>query len=286
MIVLLDGVFNKEMNKLFQGKRVLDLSTPMVMGILNITPDSFYDGGKYSGIESQLHRAEQMLTEGAAIVDIGAVSTRPGAEEVTEAMEMERLLPSLKAIRKRFPGCLISTDTFRPAVARAASADGADMINDIYGGRFEHEMLETVASLNIPYILMHMKGTPPTMQQNPAYHDVVTEVIYFFEQQLARCREVGLRQVLIDPGFGFGKTVEHNFAMLSRFDEFKSIGVPVVAGLSRKSMITRLLQISPDEAKNGTTVLNTIALIKGADMLRVHDVKEAVEAVRLVKMLS
>jgi len=286
LIVLLDGVFNKEMNKLFQGKRVLDLSTPMVMGILNITPDSFYDGGKYSGIESQLHRAEQMLTEGAAIVDIGAVSTRPGAEEVTEAMEMERLLPSLKAIRKRFPGCLISIDTFRPAVARAASADGADMINDIYGGRFEHEMLETVASLNIPYILMHMKGTPPTMQQNPAYHDVVTEVIYFFEQQLARCREVGLRQVLIDPGFGFGKTMEHNFAMLSRFEEFKSIGVPVVAGLSRKSMITRALQISPDDAKNGTTVLNTIALVKGADVLRVHDVKEAVEAIRLVRMLS
>lgn len=286
MIVLLDGVFNKEMNKLFQGKRALDLSTPMVMGILNITPDSFYDGGKYSGIESQLHRAEQMLTEGAAIVDIGAVSTRPGAEEVTEAMEMERLLPSLKAIRKRFPGCLISIDTFRPAVARAASADGADMINDIYGGRFEHEMLETVASLNIPYILMHMKGTPPTMQQNPAYHDVVTEVIYFFEQQLARCREVGLRQVLIDPGFGFGKTMEHNFAMLSRFEEFKSIGVPIVAGLSRKSMITRALQISPDDAKNGTTVLNTIALVKGADVLRVHDVKEAVEAIRLVRMLS
>ena len=258
----------------------------MVMGILNITPDSFYDGGKYSGIESQLHRAEQMLTEGAAIVDIGAVSTRPGAEEVTEAMEMERLLPSLKAIRKRFPGCLISIDTFRPAVARAASADGADMINDIYGGRFEHEMLETVASLNIPYILMHMKGTPPTMQQNPAYHDVVTEVIYFFEQQLARCREVGLRQVLIDPGFGFGKTMEHNFAMLSRFEEFKSIGVPVVAGLSRKSMITRALQISTDDAKNGTTVLNTIALVKGADVLRVHDVKEAVEAIRLVRMLS
>lgn len=274
------------MNKLYWDTRALDLSTPMVMGILNLTPDSFSDGGKFPGIDAQLHHAEQMLHFGASIVDIGAVSTRPGAPPVSEDVEMERLLPPLKAIRKHFPGCFISVDTFRTAVARAAIDNGADMINDIYGGRFEEGMFETIASLKVPYILMHMKGTPETMQQNPAYTDVVAEVTYFFEQQLARCREKGMRQVLIDPGFGFGKTVEHNYTLLSRLYELKSLGVPVVAGLSRKSMITRVLKIGPDEAKNGTTVLNTIALIKGADILRVHDVKEALEAIRMVKLLG
>ncbi len=282
MVVLLDSVFHKEMNKLYCRQRELNLSTPLIMGILNLTPDSFSDGGKFQTIDAQLNHAEQMILEGASIIDIGAVSTRPDASVVSEEIERERLLPSLKAIRKEFPTTVISVDTFRPMVARAAIADGADIINDVYGGRFEEGMFATIASLNVPYILMHMKGTPETMQQNPGYTDIVAEITYFFEQQLIRCRDKGMRQVMIDPGFGFGKTVEHNFALLSRLEEFKSMGVPVVVGLSRKSMITRVLKINSDEAKNGTTVLNTIALIKGADILRVHDVKEAVEAIRLV----
>lgn len=274
------------MNKLYCGSRELDLSTPLVMGILNITPDSFFDGGRFQGIDAQVCQAEKMLHDGAAILDIGAVSTRPGAPEVNEEDELGRLLPSLTALRRQFPGSFISVDTFRPAVARAVVEAGADMINDIYGGRFGQSMLETIASLNVPYILMHMKGTPATMQQNPSYTDVVAEVAYFFEQQLARCREHGIRQVLIDPGFGFGKSVVHNFSLLARLEEFTSTGSTVVAGISRKSMITKVLQITPDEAQNGTTVLNTIALLKGARILRVHDVKEAAEAITLVKQLG
>jgi dihydropteroate synthase len=279
-------VFNKEMNKLFCNTKELDLSIPQVMGILNITPDSFFDGGRYEACDAQLHQAEKMLNDGAAIIDIGAVSTRPGAPEVSEVLEIERLLPPLKSIRNHFPGCLISVDTYRPAVAKAAVDEGADIINDIYGGRFETGMFETIASLKVPYILMHMKGTPQTMQQEPEYNNVVMEVSYFFEQRIALCREKGIRQVLIDPGFGFGKTADHNFALLSHLDALKSMGYPIVAGLSRKSMITRVLKINPENAKNGTTVLNTIALIKGADILRVHDVKEAMEAIRLVQMVS
>lgn len=256
------------------------------MGILNITPDSFFDGGRFRGIDAQVNQAEKMVHDGASIIDIGAVSTRPGAAEVSEENELGRLLPTLKELRRQFPGSFISVDTFRPAVARAVVEAGADMINDIYGGRFGKGMLETIASLNVPYILMHMKGTPADMQQSPTYTDVVAEVTYFFEKQLARCRELGIRQVLIDPGFGFGKSVAHNFSLLARLEEFTSTGSPVVAGISRKSMITKALKISPDEAKNGTTVLNTIALLKGARILRVHDVKEAAEAITLMKQLG
>jgi dihydropteroate synthase len=286
LVVLLTTIFNKEMNKLHWGARELDLSNPQVMGILNLTPDSFFDGGRFKGIDAQLNQAETMFAEGASIIDLGAVSTRPGSPEISETVELERLLPPLKAIRRHFPGQVISVDTFRPAVARAAAAEGADMINDIYGGRFEPGMFETMAALKLPYILMHMKGTPAAMQENPSYTDVVAEVTYFFGQQLDRCREKGMVQVMIDPGFGFGKTTEHNFTLLSHLGGFARMGVPLVVGLSRKSMINKVLQIGPAEAKNGTTVLNTIALEKGAHVLRVHDVKEAVEAIRLVSMLS
>ena len=274
------------MNKLFWETKELDLAIPLVMGILNITPDSFFDGGRYTTLSDQLTHAEQMIRDGASIIDIGAVSTRPGSAEVSETFEIERLLPALKSIRKHFPDCFISVDTFRSSVARAVIGEGADMINDIYGGRFEKGMLDTMATLNVPYILMHMQGSPLNMQQNPGYADVVAEVTYFFEKQLDLCREKGIRQVLVDPGFGFGKSVEHNFALLEHLDGFKSFGMPVVAGLSRKSMINRVLKITPAEAGNGTTVLNTIALMKGADILRVHDVKEAMEAVKLVRQLS
>lgn len=267
------------------GKKV-DLSSPVVMGILNLTPDSFYDGGKFSGTDRQLMQVERMLLEGASIIDLGAVSTRPGTEVVSQNTEVERLVKSLKAIRIRFPESILSVDTFRPFVAKAAVSYGADMINDIYGGRFEEGMFETVASLNIPYIMMHMKGDPDNMQENPSYSDVVAEVIYFFEQQTARCRMSGVQQIIIDPGFGFGKTADHNYRLLARLEEFKSLGCPIMVGFSRKSMINRVLKTKPEGALNGTTVLNTIALIKGADILRVHDVGEAIEAIKLVEMVK
>ena len=274
------------MSKLFCGKKTIDLSTPVVMGILNLTPDSFYDGGRYPDRDSWLRQTEKMVRDGASIIDVGAVSTRPKAADVEEEAEIERIIPALHLLCNTFPESVFSVDTFRPGVARASVENGATMINDIYGGRFDQGMLDTVASFNVPYVLMHMKGTPATMQENPFYSDVVAEVNYFFEQQLARCREKGVSQVILDPGFGFGKNVIHNFSLLSRLDEFKSAGVPILAGLSRKSMINRVLQLKPEDALNGTTVLNTIALLKGADILRVHDVKEAVEAIRLVKMIS
>lgn len=256
------------------------------MGILNLTPDSFYDGGKFLSIDKQLAQVEQMLLEGASIIDLGAVSTRPGAGEVCQTGELERLLPSLRAIRIRFPECILSVDTFRPLVARAAVNYGAGMINDIYGGRYEEGMFDTIATLNVPYIMMHMKGNPGNMQENPTYSDVVAEIVYFFEQQTSKARLNGLQQIILDPGFGFGKTDVHNYRLLSHLDDFKSLGYPVMVGLSRKSMINRILKTKPREALNGTTVLNTIALIKGADILRVHDVKEAIQAIKLVGMLE
>lgn len=272
------------MSRLFCGSKSLDLSVPQVMGILNVTPDSFYDGGRFPDMVSRIRHVEMMVRDGASIVDIGAVSTRPGAPAVQEPQEVARITETLDAFCREFPGTVFSVDTFRPGVARAAVDHGAEMINDVYGGRFEKNMIETVAALNVPYVLMHMKGTPETMQVAPSYSDVVAEVTYFFEQQLDQCRAKGVRQVIIDPGFGFGKDVAHNFTLLSRLDTFRSLGVPILAGLSRKSMISRVLNTSPQQALNGTTVLNTIALLKGASILRVHDVKEASEAVRLVKL--
>ena len=264
----------------------LDLSKPAVMGILNLTPDSFYDGGRYATLNEQLRRTEQMLKEGASIIDLGAVSTRPGAREVCQTGELERLLPSLKAIRHHFPDAILSVDTFRPLIARAVVEQGADMVNDIYGGRFEEGMFETMARLKVPYILMHLKGNPEQMQENPTYSDVVAEVTYFLEQQTTQCRAKGMKQVIIDPGFGFGKTTLHNFQLLSRLESLKSLGFPLMVGISRKSLIHRFLEITPETALNGTTVLHTIALLKGADILRVHDVKEAMEAIRLTGMLD
>lgn len=269
----------------FNGKR-LDLSSPAVMGILNITPDSFFDRGDWGSLDAQLKRVEEMLSEGASIIDIGAVSTRPGAEKIPESTELERLVPSLKAIRAAFPDTFLSVDTYHPGVASKAVSLGADMVNDIYGGRFDGRMHETIAGMNVPYILMHMKGNPDTMQDNPEYQDVVAEIAYFFQQQTDKLRAMGASQIMIDPGFGFGKTVEHNLEIMDRLGEFKSLGFPIVAGISRKSMIQKTLGVAVSEALNGSTVLNTIALMKGASILRVHDVKEAVEAVRLVEAVK
>jgi dihydropteroate synthase len=254
------------------------------MGILNITPDSFYDGGKYRNNETLLFQAEKMLNEGAAILDIGAVSSRPGAEEVPEDTELERLLPALENLLSAFPDAVISVDTYRSNVARTAVEAGAHIINDISGGTFDEKMFRTVADLNVPYVLMHIKGTPQNMQNNPQYVDVVQEVKYFFKKQLRKLGNTGVTEnIILDPGFGFGKTLENNYELLKDLSAFTDLGYPVLAGVSRKSMINKVLQATPDTALNGTTVLNTIALLNGAGILRVHDVKEAVEAVRLVE---
>jgi dihydropteroate synthase len=263
----------------------LDLSTPKVMGILNITPDSFYDGGFFISLSEQLKQVERMMTEGAAIIDIGAVSTRPGAVFVNEDEETRRLLPVLRAVRKHFPDAIVSVDTFRSGVAKVVIDNGAGMINDVYGGRFDNNMFEIIEVTGIPYIMMHMLGEPGTMQVAPQYKDVVSEVIDFFKEQSGKFRD-RFSQVIIDPGFGFGKTVEHNFQLLQNLKSLKSLGFPILAGLSRKSMINKVIRSNPSGALNGTTVLNTIALINGVDLLRVHDVKEAVEAIALVSSMK
>jgi dihydropteroate synthase len=267
------------------GGKMLDLGKPVVMGVLNLTPDSFYDGGFYSAEHEQLSRVETMLNQGASIIDIGAVSTRPGSEAVDEDEELQRLIPSLIKIIRHFPETIFSIDTYRSAVAREAIEHGAGMINDIYGGRYDPEIFRVVQSANLPYILMHMQGEPTTMQLLPVYEDIVEEITGFFREQIGKFAN-HYDQIILDPGFGFGKTVEHGFRLLADLGEFKKLGYPLMVGLSRKSMINRVLHTRPSEALNGTTVLNTIALLKGADILRVHDVKEAVQAIQLVSMLT
>jgi len=280
------ATFAKRFVRLNCNGKILDLSVPAVMGILNITSDSFFDGGRYLTVESQLKHVELMISEGASIIDIGAISSRPGAEEICQTSELERLLPSVRAIRNNFPGIILSVDTYRPLIARAVVEQGADMINDIYGGRFDASMPETIGRLKVPYIIMHMKGSPLTMQENPEYSDILAEVTYFFEKRVADARSHGITAIIIDPGFGFGKSMDHNYRLLACLDSFHSIGVPVMAGVSRKSMITKVLGTHPREALNGTTVIHTIALMNGADILRTHDVREAMQAVRLVGILK
>jgi dihydropteroate synthase len=258
---------------------------PIVMGILNVTPDSFYDGGLYRNSYEQLSKVEQMLEEGASIIDVGAVSSRPGSNLIDKGEEISRLIPVLKVIRTSFPGIVISVDTFRAEVAEMALESGADIINDIYGGTYDGKMPETMARLNKPYIIMHMKGSPADMQHEPVYEDVVEEIYRFFEEQTSKLEAKGFHHIAIDPGFGFGKSLEHNYEILQNLDRFKKLGYPVLAGFSRKSMINSVLGVWPSEALNGTTVLNTIALLKGVDILRVHDVKQAMEVIKLVKML-
>lgn len=253
------------------------------MGILNISPDSFYDGGRYSEPKTALSHAEKMIHDGASIVDLGAVSTRPGANEVSGEEEWGMMMKVLPGLRKNFPETMISVDTFRASVAERAINEGADMINDISGGQMDVKMFETVAHLKIPYIMMHIQGTPQTMQISPEYEDVTADVEAFFKANLQKLASLGKSEnIILDPGFGFGKTIRHNYELLSNLDAFKKLGCPLLVGVSRKSMIYRLLGISAEEALNGTSVINTIALLKGADILRVHDVKEAVEVVRIV----
>ena len=271
----------------FRGQ-IVELNKPIVMGILNVTPDSFFDGGRYFDQKSILQRAKQILDQGAKIIDVGAYSSRPGAEDIPEHEELRRLNMALSVIRENFPDAIISVDTFRPKIAEQVLKDfNVQMINDIMGGGQDFEMYNVVAKYNVPYVLMHIKGTPQTMQKNPSYDDVMQEIILYFAERLYRLRGLHVNDVIIDPGFGFGKTLEHNYQILSKLEQFKSLfKEPLLVGISRKSMIYRLLDITPEQALNGTTVVNTIALLKGADILRVHDVRPAVEAIEIVEQMK
>lgn len=268
------------------GGKLIDLSTPKVMGILNITPDSFYAGSRTTSVTDALEKAAKMLTEGADILDIGAYSSRPGAEDISEQEETDRLLPVVEIIAKNHPDAIISVDTFRAKVADAGIQAGAHMINDISGGQLDPEMFATAARLQVPYILMHMKGNPQNMVQLAQYDAIVPELIDYFAERISQLTEFGVKDVIIDPGFGFAKLQHHSYALLNRMQELDIFQLPILAGVSRKRMIYNVLGVNANEALNGTTVLNTVALMKGADILRVHDVKEAVEAVKLLQVLG
>jgi dihydropteroate synthase len=252
------------------------------MGVVNVTPDSFYDGGKMQDEKVMLSAVEKMVAHGVSILDIGAVSTKPGAQMASTKIELGRLLPAVQSIRKNFPKIPISIDTFRSWVAvRVIDEIGPIIVNDISGGTLDSKMFETIGKLKVPYILSHILGTPRNMQENPQYDDIIKDISTYFSEKVKRLTKLGVTDVILDPGFGFGKTLEHNFELLNRLDSFKVFQLPVMAGLSRKSMIWKALEVNPEEALNGTTVANTMALLGGADILRVHDVKEAVEAVKI-----
>ncbi len=265
---------------------LLDLSTPKVMGILNITPDSFFDGGEYKTDADFLKQTEKMLSEGAAIIDVGAYSSRPNAVFVSEAEEIERLTPIVALLVKQFPDIILSIDTFRAEVAKAAIENGAAIINDIAAGLLDDNMLNVIAETKVPYIMMHMRGTPQTMATLTHYDDIVKEMIFYFSERIAAARSLGINDIIIDPGFGFAKTLEQNYEVLQKLELFQMLEVPLLSAVSRKSMIYKLLETSPQEALNGTTFLNTVSLMKGAKILRVHDVKEAVECVKLFEVLQ
>ncbi len=254
------------------------------MGILNTTPDSFYSGSRVRSVDAALQQAEQMLNEGAAILDIGGASTRPGAEEVLAEEELQRVLPVVEAVRRHFPEAIVSIDTWRATVAREALEAGASMVNDVSAGRWDEALLPVVAQYRCPYILMHAQGKPQTMQVAPLYSEVVQEVLDFFIQKIAHLQTLGIYDIAIDPGFGFGKTLEHNYALLQHLATFEAVlQRPILVGVSRKSMVCRLLGVKPEAALNGTTALHVLALLQGARVLRVHDVREAIEAIRIIE---
>ncbi|WP_158825297.1 dihydropteroate synthase [Mucilaginibacter lacusdianchii] len=275
-----DTVFQKKAT-INAGGTLIDLSSPKVMGIINITPDSFFSDSRKPAVDDAVAQAERMLADGATFLDLGAYSSRPGAENISVQEETNRLLPVVEAIVDRYPDAILSIDTFRSQVAEAAIKAGAHIINDISGGQLDAEMFATVASLQVPYILMHMKGTPQNMVQLAEYDDVFTDVFDYFVQRYETLRKMGVHDVILDPGFGFAKKAEHSYTLLNRLTDFDMLELPMLVGVSRKRMIYGLLGNSAQEALNGTTVLNTIALTKGANILRVHDVKEAVEAIKL-----
>ncbi|KAA6344166.1 Dihydropteroate synthase [termite gut metagenome] len=266
---------------------LIDLSVPQVMGILNVTPDSFYDGSRMQTETEIARRTKQVLDEGASIIDIGAYSSRPNAEHITAKEEMNRLRKGLEIVNRNHPDAIISVDTFRAEVAENCVQDyGVAIINDISGGEMDKQMFDIVARLNVPYILTHIKGTPQNMQKEPYYDNVIKEVFVYFAEKVQALRNLGVKDIILDPGFGFGKTLEHNYKLMSRLEDFNMFELPVLVGISRKSMITGLLGNTPQEALNGTTVLNTMALMKGVHIIRVHDVKEAVEAVKIVENMK
>lgn len=276
------GKFLKRKSAIPLGDSQIDLSIPVVMGIVNVTPDSFYDGGKMEDETVMLKLVEQMVEQGVSIVDVGAVSTRPGSANISTKEELSRLLPAVQAIRKNFPALPVSVDTFRSWVAvRVIDEIGPIIVNDISGGSLDSLMFETVGKLGVPYILSHMQGTPQTMQENPQYDDVVRDIASYFSDKVKKLGRAGVNDIILDPGFGFGKTLDHNYELLNRLDAFKVFQLPVMVGLSRKSMIWKALDLKPESALNGTSVANTMALLGGADILRVHDVKEAIEAVKI-----
>jgi len=265
---------------------LIDLRQPKIMGILNLTPDSFYDGGKFNVLDSAIAQTEKMILEGAYFIDLGASSTKPGAEEISAQEEKKRLYPILEKLIETFPKQYFSIDTYRSDVAEGCLKRGAAMINDISGGQLDPKMMETVGKYHAPYVLMHILGTPKTMQKKPQYKNVVQEVLYYFSEKVQQAYHNGINDVIIDPGFGFGKTLEHNYTLMNHLELFHSLELPILLGISRKSMIYKKLDITPDEALNGTSVLNTIALSKGANILRVHDVKQAKECADLLQALQ
>lgn len=268
-----------------QGK-LLDLTNPIVMGILNVTPDSFYDGNKYKNIFDYILLAEKMLEQEVEIIDMGGMSSRPGAKVITIEEEKKRVLPVIELVKKQFPESIISIDTVHSEVAKAAVDVGADIINDISAGSIDLEMYETVAALQVPYILMHMQGKPETMQNHPNYQNVVQHLLDFFIQEVGELRDLGVKDIIIDVGFGFGKTIAHNYELLQKMHAFQVLDLPILAGISRKSMIYKPLNINPKEALNGTSALHMIALQQGAKILRVHDVQEAKEVIKLWELLN
>ncbi len=266
--------------------KLIDLSAPKVMGILNVTPNSFYDGGKHIDEKSILLQVEKMLLEGATFIDIGGYSSKPNAEFVSEEEELQRILPIVQKVLNEFPETIISIDTFRSKVAKETVERGAAMMNDISAGNLDDAMFQTIADLQVPYIMMHMRGTPQTMQSMTQYENIVKEMIFYFSERVAKARSLGINDLIIDPGFGFAKTLEQNFEVLNKLELFQMLELPLLAGVSRKSMIYKTLDTTAEFALNGTTSLNTISLLKGAKILRVHDVKEALECVKLFNQLN
>jgi dihydropteroate synthase len=261
--------------------QLIDLSTPKIMGILNVTPNSFYDGGKFTLSENGLLQVGKMLEEGATFIDIGAYSSKPNAEFVSEEEELSRILPVVQSVLKQFPDALLSIDTFRSEIAAVCIENGAAIINDISAGNLDEKMMDVVAKYKVPYIMMHMRGTPQTMQSHTNYENIVKEIVFYFSEKVSKARSLGINDLIIDPGFGFAKTLEQNYEVLQNLELFQMLDLPILAGISRKSMVYKPIGVTANEALNGTTVLNTIALSKGANILRVHDVKEAVECVKL-----
>ena len=266
--------------------QLIDLTTPKVMGILNVTPNSFYDGGMYKSSSEMLTKVGKMLSDGATFIDVGAYSSKPSAEYVSEEEELQRIIPIINLILEYYPEALLSVDTFRSEVAKVCIQNGAAIINDISAGNLDDKMLETIAKYNVPYIMMHMRGTPETMQKMTSYEDIVKEILFYFSEKVANARSFGINDLIIDPGFCFAKTLDQNYEVLQKMELFEILELPLLAGFSRKSMIYKTLQSSAEEALNGTIVLNTVALTKGAKILRVHDVKEAMECITLFNKIN